>query len=495
MTAAVLPVLVLLPLVAGAVTAVLPARARAGVALATTVVTAAAAAVVVVAVHGGGEVSLALAGWGAPLGIELRADALSASMLALAAVVGVAVTAYAAGHEEVRGGDAFWSLWLALLAALHGVLVAGDLFTLYVTLELLTLAAVALIALGGGRAAGAALRYLFVAVLGSLFFLLAVALVYAEAGMLDVRLAAPAMADSPLLPAVLALTGVGTAAKLALFPFHSWLPVAHPAAPAAVSAALSALVVKAALVVLWRVWFELAPGTAAAAQVGTVVAAAGAVAVLWGAFTALRRTRLKQIIAWSTVSQVGYLVLVLALVRPGPGAPDEAAVAGWTGGIAFAVAHGLAKAAMFLAAGTLALAYGSDRLVDLRGAVTRMPLTVAALAIAGVSLAGLPPTFGFLPKWHLLEATLGTDQWWWLLPLLVGGLLAFAYTAAMVRATFNRPGDDDVPRPQVVVPRVLTVTPFLLAALSLVLGFAALPLFDLLAAGFPTVPGTTGGAP
>nr|WP_284250183.1 proton-conducting transporter membrane subunit [Litorihabitans aurantiacus] len=336
----------------------------------------------------------------------------------------------------------------------------------------------------GSGAAGAALRYLYVAVVGSLLFLLAVALVYGETGTLDIALAGEGMADSPLLPVVLVLCAVGLGAKIALVPLHSWLPVAHPAAPAAVSAVLSALVIKASLVVLWRVWFQLAPGTPAAARVGTAVAALGAVAVVAGAVMALRRRRLKQIVAYSTVSQVGYLVLVLALAAPLDGVLDDAAVAGWSGGVTMAVAHGLAKAAMFLAAGTLALAYGSDRLEGLRGAVTRMPMTVAALAIAGVSLAGLPPTLGFVPKWQLLTSAVASDEWWWFLPLLVGGLLAFAYTAAMVRATFNVPGEPDVPRPAVAVGGVLTIVPFVLALLALVLGLAAAPLVEVLEAGF-----------
>ncbi|PWD50401.1 sodium:proton antiporter [Serinibacter arcticus] len=484
MTAALLPLLVLAPIAVAAVLAVLPERARPAVAIAGVLATSAVAVAVVLDVARNGPVELVLAGWDLPLGIALRADALAAAFLGLTAVVGPAVTIYATGHEKVRGGPAFWPLWLFLLGALNGVWIAGDLFNAYVTLELVTVAAVSLVALGGSGAAGAALRYLFVAVVGSLLFLLAVALVYGETGTLDMVRAGEGMADSPLLPVVLVLCAVGLGAKLALVPLHSWLPVAHPAAPAAVSAVLSALVIKASLVVLLRVWFTLAPGTPAAARVGTVVAAFGALAVVWGAVMALRRRRLKQIVAYSTVSQVGYLVLVLALASPLDGVIDDAAVAGWTGGVLIALAHGLAKAAMFLAAGTLALAYGSDRLAGLRGAVTRMPMTVAALGVAGVSLAGLPPTFGFVPKWQLLSSSIASDEWWWFVPLLVGGLLAFAYTAVMVRATFNVPGDDDVPTPQ-RVSAVLSVTPFVLAVLAVVLGLAAAPLAELIGSGYP----------
>ncbi|MDP3890326.1 complex I subunit 5 family protein [Nocardioides sp.] len=483
-----LPMLVLGPVALAALAAVVPPRLRPALGVGSAAVVAATTAVVVGGLvrAEGGELELALAGWEAPLGIVLRADGASGALLALTATVGVAVTAYALGGDEVTGGPAFWPLWLALWAALNGVYLAGDLFNTYVALELLTVAAVALVALGGRRAAAPALRYLFVAVVGSLLFLLAVALVYGQTGVLDYALAADRLQDGPLLGTVLALTLVGMAAKMALLPLHSWLPVAHPAAPAAVSALLSALVVKAALFVLWRVWFDLgaaAEGNPVREGLALASAIAGTVAVFWGGLMALRKQRLKQIVAYSTVAQIGYLALVLRLADPL--APDAVAAAGWSGGFVLVLAHGLAKAAMFLAVGTLAHAYGTDHLSGLRGAVTHMPMTVAAVGIAGVSLAGLPPTFGFVAKWQLLTAALGRDEWWVVAVLLLGGLVTFGYTAAMVRATFDPPGNPDVEAPAVRVPAVLAVVPFLLALASVVFGVFTADVVTLVASSAP----------
>lgn len=516
-----LPVPVFLPLIAAAFAALLPARARAWLGLATVagtaaVVTAITASIAGLPGEGSGEdvLSLALAGWDAPVGIVLRADALSAVLLLLASVVGlvVSVHALAAGRHadahppmsSLYGGPAFWPLWLALFAALNGVYLTGDLFNAYVRLELLTLAAVSLVALGGrsgNGAAAAALRYLFVAVVGSLLFLMAVALVYAEAGTLDLPLAAERLSPGPLLHVALALALVGLAATFALFPLHSWLPVAHPAAPAAVSALLSGLVIKAALFLLWRLWGIL--GSAAEPVVlqglGLAAGAAGSVAVLWGSFMALRRRRLKPIIAYSTVAQVGYLVLLLPLTA-GPVGADafgtgEGAGPGWTGGAVLVLAHGLAKAGMFLAAGNLALAYRGDQLRGLAGAVTHMPLTVTTIGLAGVSLAGLPPSLGFAAKWQLLTSALASGQWWWVPVLLLGGLLTVAYTALMVRATFNQPGGSDAEPPARRLPRMLVLGPFVLAAGSVLLGVAPAGLLEFLGSGAGDAPGDAGDAP
>lgn len=510
MTAAdLIPALVLFPLLAAAVCALLPAPATKTIGMLCGVSVAAMTAVVVApltvhnaavhnaAVHNAAvphaatpdtadspgatdQLTVALADWAIPLGIELRVDAMSAVFLALTAAVGAAISVYAL-DDRVTGGRFFWPLWLALWAGLNAVYVSGDLFNIYVALELLTLAAVSLVALGGRSAAAPALRYLFIAVVGSLLFLLAVALLYGQTGTLDLQMVAERAESGTVLAAALALAAVGLATKMALFPGHTWLPVAHPAAPAAVSAALSALVVKASLYVIWRLWSTLGTVEPAATTLASGIGVLGAVAVFFGGAMALRRRKLKQIIAYSTIAQVGYLAVVLALVTSS--VPPEAAVAGWTGGLLLVLAHGVAKAAMFMAAGTLTIAYGSDRLSRLTGAVSAQPLAVSALAIGGISLAGLPPTFGFVAKWHLLSSAVGSGQWWWIPVLLVGGLLTFAYTAKMIRATFNPiPEEQTVPR-VTTVPMLLSVVPFVLALASVVLGFFAADVVGAIASG------------
>lgn len=478
------PALVLGPLALAALVSLAP-RWAAALTLCGGLGIAAGVVVAAVVVHRDGPQVVTLAGWPAPQGIELYADHLSVVMLALTALVGLAVCVYATGSDQARGGPAFWPLWLALWSSLNAVYLSGDLFNVYVALELMGIAAVALVALGGRDALEPALRYLFVAVLGSLLYLLAVALIYGETGTLSLDGAGERIDAGVVGLAALGLTAAGMAFKTALAPMHAWLPAAHAAAPSAVSALLSALVVKASFYVLVRVWTSV---LAFETVLVWVLGGLGAFAVVWGSVFALRQSRIKYVVAYSTVAQVGYLFLLFPLFAPmlteGPdGRPGPAA---WTGVFAFLVAHGIAKTAMFLAAGNLIIAYAGDAIESMRGAVTRVPLSTAAFAIAGVSLAGLPPTFGFVGKWQLLQSAFGTGQWWWIPLLAAGGLLAFAYTARVVSATLDRTEDAGDPIAPEAIPRRMEVVALGMAVLALVLGLASLPLLTFLEAGVPT---------
>jgi multicomponent Na+:H+ antiporter subunit D len=485
--------LVLLPLGGAVIAALVRDRGRL-VGLATAAIVLVLATATAVEVARSGPLHLELAGWGAPLGIDLRADGLSAAMLAMTALVGVAATVYGSGSAQARGRHLFWPLWLALWAGLNSVYVSGDLFNTYVALELVGLSAVALVALGGRGAHAPALRYLFVAVLGSLAYLLGVALLYAEVGTLDIVQAGERLEGGPAAVTALAVMALGLSLKTALFPLHAWLPEAHSAAPSAVSPVLSALVVKASLFVLVRVWFVVLGGEATPAM-AQALGVLGTLAVVWGAVLALRENRLKRVVAYSTVAQVGYLFLLFPLAAPGIGVAADtpvglAAAAGWTGAFGLALAHGLAKAAMFMSAGTLALAHGGDRLEDLRGAATRMPMSTLTFALAGVSLAGLPPTFGFVGKWQLLQGSLTSGQWWWLPVLLGGGLLTVAYTVRALGATTDGTTDVGELRPLAHVPRRMEVSALSLALLAVVLGVGSAGVLELLEVGSPLGGGT-----
>lgn len=492
------PALVLFPVAAAVAVVLLPSRWAGRVSLMAALVLTGAVVVTIIGVvsaadTGAGEPpSITLSGWPAPLGIELVADPLAAVMLGLTAAVVLGVLAAATATEKVRGGPAFWPLSLTLWAALNAVYLAGDLFNAYVALELMGLSAVGLIALGGRDAWRPALRYLLVAVLGSLLYLLGIALLYGETATLDTSLVAQRIEPGAAPVVALGLMTAGLALKTALVPLHGWLPPAHAAAPAAVSPMLSALVIKASFVLTVRVWTMVLPGalgdaTAPLAVATTGLGALGAIAVLWGGLCALRQRQLKRVVAYSTVAQVGYLMLFFPLVTPAllPGAGTEtldAARDGWSGVWLVVLSHGLAKAAMFLAAGNLLLWRGSPEIGDLTGAITHRQLDVAAFAVAGISLAGMPPTFGFAGKWQLLMSSLHHGQWWWAVVLVVGGLLTFGYVAKVVRATFAPPQEADAHSGN-PVPRRLTVVAVALAASALVLGLFPMPFIELADAG------------
>lgn len=476
-----LPWLIVLPLAWGTLAFVL-GRGRGGrLAIAAIALQCALALQLAGQLMNGGARSHAVGGWGVPLGVDLMADGLAAVMLLLTQAVALPLAVYARGYftAHPKGRELFWPITGYLLAALNALFLSADLFNIYVTLELLGLAAVGLVAIAGGKQpVTAAMRYLLATLLGSGAYLLGVALIYGAYGSVSLAVLAPLVsADAPLsvtLAAALMLAGL--LLKTALFPFHFWLPPAHGGAPAPVSALLSALVIKATFYLVLRLWLELfAPLTTAAA--GDLLGILGAAAVLWGSLLALTQSRLKMLVAYSTVAQIGYLFLLFPLVTLVPPGAAESAL---QGGVMQAVAHALAKAAMFAAAGTMIVATGRDDIDRLGGVGARLPLTLFTFGMAGVTLMGLPPSGGFSAKWLLLMAALETGQWWWAAVMIVGGLLTAAYVFKVLRRAFLPVAEgDDVTR----VPRTLEFSAFVLALASILLGLFGAPLVELLMIG------------
>ena len=479
-----LVVVLSLPLLTALSAIAVPASMRVTVALGGVVTTLIAALWLGGVVWHGGPVVLVLGGWQPPIGIVLRADGLAAALIVMSALV-IAAVAAAARYEMAptpagpRASFGFWPLMLLLWAALNAVFVSRDLFNLYVGLELLSLAAVALVAISGtAQALASAMRYLLFALAGSLLYLAGVVLVYATHGTLDITLLG-ARVPSPVDALALGLMTAGLLAKTALFPFHVWLPPAHSAAPAPASALLSALVPKASFLIVMRLWFEAMPDLAAPSAL-LALAAMGAIAVIWGGALALVQARLKLIVAYSTVAQLGYLFLVFPLAG-GDGINQPWAAGAWTGAIFQALSHGLAKAAMFLAAGIYIAAVGSDRLGDLRGLARALPMTSFAFALAAVTLLGLPPSGGFTAKYLLMTSAFASGQWVWAIVLAGGGLLAALYLYRPVAALFTR---EIRVRPR-AIPRAWQAIPLALAALSILLGLLSAMPFDLLQIGRP----------
>jgi multicomponent Na+:H+ antiporter subunit D len=386
-------------------------------------------------------------GFHPPLGITLRADGVSALMMVASAVIFAAAAGFAwrdfgqpPGAPERRMSLVFWPALLAMASALNLLFTSTDLFNLYVALELLTFAAIPVVAIkGGADTLRAALRYLLFAVFGSMLYLLGIVLIYGAYGTLaTAEIAARVQPNAATLVAA-GLVTFGLLAKTALFPFHLWLPPAHAGAPAAGSAVLSALVVKGSLFLLMRLWFDTFPSLREPAAM-QLLALLGACAVIIGSITALRQQRLKLLVAYSTVAQIGYMFFVFTLVPKDAGA--AIATTAWTGAWLQIVAHAFAKAGMFLAAGLVAEVLGHDRIKDLGGLGARAPLVVLAFAISGLSLMGLPPSGGFNAKFMLLVAALAEGHWLWATVIIAGGVLAGAYLFRVLGRMMAVPGPD-----------------------------------------------------
>ena len=199
---------------------------------------------------------------------------------------------------------------------------------------------------------------------------------------------------------------------------------------------------------------------------------------------ALRQARLKLLIAYSTVAQIGYLFLMFPLVTGLEAAQIDSGAA-MSGGMLQAISHALAKAAMFLAAGLVYATLGHDRIADLRGVGRALPMTLVAFALAGTSLIGLPPSGGFFAKWLLISAAVTTSQWWWAVVMLVGGLLTSAYVFVVVVGAMVPPAAGWVPKAR--VPRSQQVAVLALALCSFLLGAAALCPVDVVQVGRPGI--------
>ena len=427
----------LIPFSGAAFAVVAGRRAQQVLGLITGAATTMAVAVLALQVlESGAGLNYLLGGWSSPLGINLRCDGLALLMLSLTAAVSLPTSVYAAlyfagKNNSHHGMVFFWPLWLFLWGGLNCLFLSGDIFNIYLLLELTLLAAVALAALKGShRALIASYRYLIAATAAALFYLLGVTLLYSEHGTLDIMGLVDASPRGYLGMLALALMIGGLSLKSALFPLHFWMPAAHATAPTPVSAILSALVVKAGFYVILRVWFEIYHQTIP--DMGSqFMALLGSAAVVWGSWRALRQKRLKMLIAYSTVAQMGYLFLVFPLAA---GAGEESTAAA----VYQMLSHGLSKAAMFLAAGALMKATGSDLLRDLRGAFRSMPLAVTALIISGAGLAGIYPGGG--AKGKMISLALEQGQWWWAVVVGMGMVLAAAYAYAAVRNVFRRTG-------------------------------------------------------
>ncbi|MCI4680127.1 NADH-quinone oxidoreductase subunit J [Rhodoblastus acidophilus] len=439
----------------------------------------------------GAPIVYTIAGLPPPLGIALRADGVSAVMLLVAAVIVAAAAFYARakfatpeGQGESRGALTFWLMLQAIWAALILIFLGGDLFNLYVALELLTFAAVPLVCIDGRpETLAAALRYLLFALFGSIIYLLGVALLYGAYGTLDIVLLAQRVAPTPVVWTAAALMTAGLIAKTALFPLHIWLPPAHANAPAAASAVLSGLVVKGSFFLALRLWFYVLPALPTAAP-SAVLGTLGAFAAIVGSVLALRQARLKLLVAYSTVAQIGYLFLVFPLAAGG----HAWSATGWSGGMMQVLAHAFAKAAMFLSAGLLAEALGHDQIAKFKGAARALPLTFLTLGLGGLSLTGLPPSGGFEAKWLMLRASIASGQWIWSLPILAGGLLAAGYVYRILAPALADGAVEIKAPPQ----RSREAIALGLAVIALALAFAPQSFFHFLEIGRPLA---AGGAP
>ena len=390
------------------------------------------------------SLSLALGGWASPLGIQWVLDQPAAWLLVTLNLISAlaSLAAWLMGRS-LGGSSYFWPLWWLLWSGMNALVISGDLFNIYVTLELVTLAAVGLVAQSRNDPEGkAAMDYLMASLLASLLYLLGVALIYGQTGVLDLQVLTGTLQADALTALAALLMTLGLLLKAAVVPLHFWLPRAHSRAQAPVSVLLSSVVIALAIYLLWRLW--LGPFLIFLDAVTWVFALLAGVCLVWGGIQAFLQERLKLVLAYSTLSQLGFALMLLTLLPEDP----EAVWAGLPGqgALVFLLAHGLAKAALFMAAGALVLVYAEDGLKALQGSYRVLPLAWLAVALASISLLGAPPTAGFVGKWQLLQASLSVDDYWTAGLLLLGTLMTAIYLFRVMQFAWKKPQRSDTPQ-------------------------------------------------
>ncbi len=384
-----------------------------------------------------GPVRYHLGGWQPPMGIELVMDPLAAFFCAV--VTGMTFFVFIHGRSVVERETPhkavpFYSAALLLLGGLLGIVLTGDLFNLYVFLEISSLAGYALVAIGDRRAPVSAFRYLILGTIGASFYLLGVAFLFMETGSLnmnDVAEVVPVMGESPATLAGLVLIVLGIGLKMALFPMHGWLSDAYTYATSTATAIIAPIGTKVAAYVLIRTCFHMFDPEFVRAEIplADILGYLGAAGIVWGSIMAIAQNDLKRMLAFSSVSQVGYIALGVGLASP----------YGLIGAVLHTLNHAVMKACLFLVNTNLHQRLGHTRIDRLdRTTRIRMPWTMAAFTVAAISMIGLPPTAGFFSKWYLVLGSWEQANYVFLGVIVISSLLNVVYFFRVLEKVYLR---------------------------------------------------------
>jgi multicomponent Na+:H+ antiporter subunit D len=419
----------------------------------------------------GSVISYELGGWAPPWGIEYRVDLLGAFVLLIVSGMAAVVLDFAkeSVEQEIQADRIarFYAAFLLALAGLLGIVATGDAFNVFVFLEISSLASYALISMGRDRRAlNAAFQYLVMGTIGATFILIGIGFLYMMTGTLNMQDLAerlPAVADTNTVRAGFAFLTVGIGLKLAMFPLHLWLPNAYAYAPSVVSAFLAATATKVALYVMLRFMLGIFGVDFSLHEMPFewILLVLGVLGILSGSLVAIYQDNVKRMLAYSSVAQIGYMVLGIAI----------ATTAGVTAAVLHMFNHALMKGVLFLALGAVVYRLGSVRLRDLSGLGRHMPWTMAAVVVGGLSLIGVPPTVGFISKWYLVIAVLKHGWWPLALVVLIGSVLALIYVWRVLEVAYLRPRPADAP-PVSEAPLSMLIPIWLLVIANIYFGIA-----------------------
>ena len=383
-----------------------------------------------------GVISYELGGWEAPWGIEYRIDKLNAFLLLIISSISTIIlfAAQTSIEKEIPKNKhtLFYILYLLSLTGMLGIVSTGDVFNVFVFLEISSLSAYALIAMGTDkRALWASYQYLIMGTIGATFILIGIGLMYQMTGTLnmeDLSQRLPQVTQTRTVLTAFAFVIVGVCLKLALFPLHLWLPNAYAYAPSIVTAFLSATATKVAIYLLIRFTFSVfgLSFSFTTLPLQTLFMILGLAGVFVASIAAIYQNNVKHLFAYSSIAQVGYIIIGFS----------TSTVTGLTAALLHLFNHALMKSAIFLAIGAVVYRLGNAQLSNFHGLGRQMPLTMAAIVVGGLSLIGVPLTVGFVSKWYLLMA-LVENGWWFVAALiLLGSILAIIYVWRIVEVAY-----------------------------------------------------------
>jgi len=401
----------------------------------------------VIYVAANGPISYEIGGWAAPWGIEYVIDPLSSYMMLIISGISTGVLLYARESiikelPDTRLG-LFFAAYLLALAGMMGITATGDAFNIFVFLEITSLSSYVLIAMGektDRRALTAAFQYLIMGTIGATFILIGVGLLYVMTGTLNIADIASRFDDIENTRPIRAAVGfliVGIAIKLAMFPFHIWLPNAYSYAPNVITAFFAGTATKVSVYLMIRFIFTIfgADFSFGDLPLGQLLMPFAVMAFLSMSVVAIFQENLKRMLAFSSLAQLGYIVLGIAL----------ASESGLTASIVTMFNHAIVKTGLFLSVGAMFYVTGSTYLKDLAGIGQRMPLTTFGFVMGGLGLIGVPLTPGFVSKWYLVQAALergDTLGYVLTVSMLISSLFAVIYIWRVVEIAYFRPAPE-----------------------------------------------------
>lgn len=419
--------LVVIPLLTAPVTAMIANRHVAWtISLLTTATVTVIAYVLFREVSSGTVIHYELGGWKPPWGIEYVIDALNALVALIVGIIATLTLLYGKKMAEREIHDSqlhlFYAAFQLVMLGLLGMALTGDIFNLFVFLEISSLSSYAIIAMGQKRQAlVASFNYLIAGTLGATFFLLGIGFLYAASGtlnMADIATHFSQFESMTLVLTALLFILIGLALKAAAFPLHSWLPDAYTQAPTMVTVFIASTSTKVAVYVLLRCLYHVFPQDYwGDTLLPDFLLLSGCLGMLYGSYKAIRQISIKRLLAYSSVAQLGYMVVGIGLNND----------AGLTGTVLHIFNHAITKAALFMAAGMIYYRLHTTNLEHLRGAGKTMPWTLAAFALGGLSLIGVPGTAGFISKWYLVQGALAQQNYVVAAVILIASVMAILY--------------------------------------------------------------------